>query len=720
MLESIAMAGMDDSIAEKYAKVGQDDFFPASDALRRNEALWFPSARALSIEYPDLKTDIERTGYEGWAVLPLNYEGRAIGTLTLIFAEMRQFEAEERDFLQAIAGQCAQALERAQVYELQRRAREAAEQASERVRQLQAITAALAQSITPQEVAQVIIGQGLRALRARTGSAALLVDADTFEMVGTIGYTDELREAWSRFPLSSPVLIAEAVRRGEPVLVESRLALNERHPDLKLILSGNESWAALPLVVEGRVIGGMVLGFGTETRFAREDVEFLLAIARQCAQALERTRRYTFEQEARAAAERAQGRLAFLAESSAVLGCSLEYEETLRNVAKLAVPRFADWCAVHLLEDDEFSRVALEWADDAKMGIREIRERHAPMLTDDTVRNVVKSGKSVFYPRIPESLTVGRPGNEEHARLLRELNISSGMVVPLRAHDHVLGAITFISADANRQYSDDDLALAEDLAQRAGMAIEHARLYRESRRIQEELRKANEAKDEFLGMVSHEMRTSITTIFGGASVLRARGDSLDEQTKSEVLADIQEDAEHLHDIIFDMFTLARVELGQKTSTEPVLAQRIIEKVTASFLESRPYRQIEVSADAELPSVEAEPTYLAQVLRNLLSNADKYSPTSAPIEIVAKPVDEGEVMISVLDRGRGIPAEETERIFERFYRASQSAGVGGTGIGLTVCKRLIEAQSGRIWAAPREGGGLEVSFTLPTYREAVIP
>ena len=119
---------------------------------------------------------------------------------------------------------------------------------------------------------------------------------------------------------------------------------------------------------------------------------------------------------------------------------------------------------------------------------------------------------------------------------------------------------------------------------------------------------------------------------------------------------------------------------------------------------------------DIPPVEAEPTYLEQVLRNLLSNADKYSPPDAPIEVHARS-DASSVTVSVLDRGAGLPPEELDLIFERFYRSDRtSRQAGGVGIGLTVCKRLIEAQAGQIWARARSGGGLEVGFTLPLYRE----
>jgi two-component system sensor histidine kinase KdpD len=249
------------------------------------------------------------------------------------------------------------------------------------------------------------------------------------------------------------------------------------------------------------------------------------------------------------------------------------------------------------------------------------------------------------------------------------------------------------------------------------MAVDNARLFSQSQRIQEELRVANEAKDEFLGLVSHELRTPITTIFGGARLLRARGDNLDVESRSAVLGDIEHESERLHRIVEDLLVLARIELGAEVVTEPMLVQRVIEKTVQSFAKRRPGRTVDAYVVNEVPPVRASTIYLEQVLRNLLNNADKYSPVDSTIDIYAEHVNEWAV-ISVRDRGPGIPAQEHELIFERFYRSSGTAKqAGGAGIGLTVCKRLVEAQGGSIWAEEREGGGLTISFSLPVYTEA---
>jgi two-component system sensor histidine kinase KdpD len=198
-------------------------------------------------------------------------------------------------------------------------------------------------------------------------------------------------------------------------------------------------------------------------------------------------------------------------------------------------------------------------------------------------------------------------------------------------------------------------------------------------------------------------------------LLNSRGDDLAPESKKGILAYMMQEAEKLNQMISDLFALARLELGQQVATEPVLVHRFVERVADAFERSRPYRNVQVEIDPAVPPIEAEPTYLEQILRNLLSNADKYSPSESPIGVRVQNA-QSEVVTSVVDEGPGVAPEELELIFERFYRAS-GAGKNGTGIGLTVCKRLVEAQSGRIWAQRRATGGLEVSFTLPVYVES---
>jgi signal transduction histidine kinase len=280
-----------------------------------------------------------------------------------------------------------------------------------------------------------------------------------------------------------------------------------------------------------------------------------------------------------------------------------------------------------------------------------------------------------------------------------------------------MGVITFLRTGASEHYTPDDLAVAEQLGRRAGLSVDNARLYQEGQEREAELVRANEAKDEFLGLMSHELRTPITVVHGGARVLRSRGESLDEATRTSMLADIERESDRLARMLENLLALARVELDQEPVVEPVLVQRLLDRLVANYEQGPSHRAIELNAPGNIASVAAEPAYLEHVIRNLISNAEKYSPAGSTIEIQLEQLDQESVAIRVLDHGFGIGQEEAERIFERFYRSDRTAKLaGGAGMGLAVCKRLIEAMSGQIWARPRQGGGLEVGFSLPFYEE----
>lgn len=226
------------------------------------------------------------------------------------------------------------------------------------------------------------------------------------------------------------------------------------------------------------------------------------------------------------------------------------------------------------------------------------------------------------------------------------------------------------------------------------------------------LERTAELKDEFLGMVSHELRTPLTMIGGHANSLLRRAGDVDEDTRRESLQDIAVQSDRLQKLVENMLALSIVESKNEVLTEPMLVQRVIPRTIAGHQERFPGRPIVADIPGDLAVVEAQPTYFEQVLTNLLSNAEKYSPANKEIEVVAGNED-GMVAVRVLDRGSGITAEEAAEIFKPFVRLDRTArSASGAGLGLAVCGRLVEAMGGTIWCAPREGGGAEFGFALP--------
>jgi PAS domain S-box-containing protein len=409
----------------------------------------------------------------------------------------------------------------------------------------------------------------------------------------------------------------------------------------------------------------------------------------------------------------------FFASSMQAMYGSLNYQQTLRTLAELVVPDWADICTVDILgEDRSIERVEVACADPAKEDIaRRIRVSDWFVSPDkeETVAQAILRGSDVFVPSVTEEWLLQVAPEQEVDEAIA-LEACSAICVPLRARNRTIGALAFVSAESGRIYSERELGLARGLAGRAGVIIDNARLYAMSRKATEELREANRVKDEFLGMMSHELRTPITTIYGNAQVLQRMVSYLDRDAVAAALDDIKHDSERLQLIIENLLALARDAESRGRDVEPVLIARILERLRDVHLRNYPQRQLELRIEDAQTCASANPTFLDLVVRNLLNNAEKYSPASRPIEVSLESTA-SDAIVRVLDRGHGIPGEEIDSIFKPFFRSEALRDqVPGVGIGLTVCKRLVEAQNGRIWARGREGGGTELCFALPIENE----
>jgi PAS domain S-box-containing protein len=225
-------------------------------------------------------------------------------------------------------------------------------------------------------------------------------------------------------------------------------------------------------------------------------------------------------------------------------------------------------------------------------------------------------------------------------------------------------------------------------------------------------RQAQAIRDTFIGVLSHELRTPVTTIYAGSKVLSRDGDDLSEETRREIFSDMVIESERLHRLVEDVIAMTRFgEDEGDVGTEPVLVQRILPAVIRSEKARWPGVTFELELRPGLPTAVADPTYVEQVVRNLLSNAAKYGGPGTTVR-VAVDADDHEVTVRVTDDGPGFPSEEADRVFDLFFRSQgTSAAAAGAGIGLFVCARLIRAMGGRIWAIPGEERGAEFGFTL---------
>jgi signal transduction histidine kinase len=326
-----------------------------------------------------------------------------------------------------------------------------------------------------------------------------------------------------------------------------------------------------------------------------------------------------------------------------------------------------------------------------------------PILAQVLTKQTIRSEDVVFLPLPPRP----RPLEEDGSRPVRSL-----LGLPVVSRDGTVRGALLLMHSQPGYFQEEHFGLATGLARRGGIVLENAWLYSEARAVQDELRRANVAKDEFIGVMSHELRTPITTIYGGARLLNARRRHLDESDVDEMIASIEEEAERLYRLVENLLALARMELGAEISQDPIAVGPVIEQVIKQFGSRHPNRPIEVSLADALPLAKGDSTYLHQVLHNLITNADKYSEQGLPIEVSAS-ADDNEITVTVRDHGKGVDPAELGQIFESFYRSQRTAREArGKGLGLTVCKRLVETMGGEVWARNADSGGLIVGFTLP--------
>jgi PAS domain S-box-containing protein len=225
---------------------------------------------------------------------------------------------------------------------------------------------------------------------------------------------------------------------------------------------------------------------------------------------------------------------------------------------------------------------------------------------------------------------------------------------------------------------------------------------------------ANQLRDRFLGVLSHELRTPITSVYGGTQLLLSRGDRLGEETRREVLNNVAAEAERLVRITENLVVLARVERGAGfLGFRPISLRPLLIDLVTREARLWPELSIELDVDPGLPLVAGDEDYLAQVVRNLISNAGKYAGPGARVRVVAGREDGG-VAVRVIDNGPGLGESSPEQLFELYYRADDAMPAPGAGIGLFICRSLVEAMGGRIWARTAADGGAEFGFSLPHY------
>ncbi len=434
--------------------------------------------------------------------------------------------------------------------------------------------------------------------------------------------------------------------------------------------------------------------------------------------------------------KRAEDTARFIAAVNLELTRTLDYRQTLRRVAELAVPTLADWCVVDVLDEHEqLQRLAVAHVDGSKIKLAERIQAEYPADPNAArgVHAVIRTGRAQILPEITESQIEAAARDAKHLEMLRALQFRSAITVPMTARGRTLGAITLVGAESGRRYTAEDLALAEDIALRAALAVDNARLYQEAqeqaathvelnealRAAMDQLERELRTRDEFLASASHDLKNPIAGIKGNAQLLLRRLNRPGEvniETMREALDRIVSVATRAAAQVDELLDSTRMQMGRPLDLEkrPTDLVRLAAELVADYQqlsERHHFRLLE--ADQALVAAVDEPR-LSRAIGNLLENALKYSPDGGSIQVeVARDEHSNAAIVSVQDQGLGIPAGDIARIFDRFERGSNVMGViSGTGIGLASARHIVESHGGTIEASSKVGGGSTFTIRLP--------
>jgi K+-sensing histidine kinase KdpD len=320
-------------------------------------------------------------------------------------------------------------------------------------------------------------------------------------------------------------------------------------------------------------------------------------------------------------------------------------------------------------------RLAAAHADPARERLVRKLCAFPPTATSaSSIAQVLRTGAATVLPALADELLRTSIDDPRELEIVRDLEPRSGLIVPLSSRDRVLGAISLFTATARPRYTEADLDVAGELASRAALAVDNARLYAASRR-------ALRVRDEFLASASHELRTPLSHIKGFVSTLRQTDVEWDEATRQELLADTERETDRLAGLIRDVLDMTRLQSGG--------ADRVRGQLSG--------RSVAVDVPDNLPPITADASQMERVIVNLVENAVKFSPPDRPIRLSGAVVD-GTIELRVEDEGPGIPPDQLDLIFEKFYRIrTDSSPVPGTGLGLAICRRIVEAHGGHLSA-----------------------
>jgi GAF domain-containing protein/two-component sensor histidine kinase len=640
----------------------------------------------------------EQEGFVANMAVPILREGEILGVLWVVNRSPRPFTARHQAVLTKLAGQAAIAVQNARLFEeTQRRLGETAA--------LLKIAEILNSELDLEPVLKEIARRTAEVLGFDRCSVFLWSDGRVQPVMSQFADGRAAPELWAAFksiaqyPIEEIPALTEAIRSAAPVVVPDA-RVSPLVPDWWVEAFAVKSVLVLPLVRQGTVIGALHLDRSDSTPVEEQQLALAMTIAAQVALAVDMARHYT-EERAQAAGLAAQVEITRAATST------LELKPLLKQIAQHTARALGmGRCSIYLWREGHLMPVMSQFADghfDPQLWARFKAFRGQPMEE---------------VPAYAQALRLKQPVLVEDARnsdllapdWVEVFGIRAALVVPLIAKDEVIGTLSLQDVRQPRHWSTAQVDLAMTIAAQVALAVENARLYDESQRARADLQGKNAELDTFVYSVSHDLKAPLVTIQGMAGLLLEEYRSQLPEEAARYLGRIQANAQQMEHLILDLLALSRIGREARAATAVSLAE-VVDDVVADLAGSIHERGIQL-VRGELPTIWGVRTQVEQVMRNLVGNAVKYLGDTSQGRVAVEAMDRGAfVECYVRDNGIGIDPAYHERIFEVFQRLKE-VDVEGTGVGLAIVTKIVQASGGRIWLESAKGQGATFHFTWP--------
>ncbi len=656
--------------------------------------------------YRQAKIDSKTLGVRAVLSAPLVRQSEAIGAILLRRAQPRPFTQKEIALLQTFASEAVIAIENVRLFN---ETKEALEQQTAIADILRVISASPSDT---QPVLEAIAASATKFAAAEDAAVLLVRESGLVPLAHHGPIPMPFSVSVDRDSVSGRAIIEARVVHAADVTADDEFPNSKRHG----LQDGQRTVLAAPLIREGTALGVIVMRRREVRPFTDQQVRLAQTFADQAAIAIENVRLFNETKESLEQQTAVSEVLKTI--SRTVFDIDTTLAAIVENAGRLVG---ADLAWVTQRVDDATFSVHTRWSITAELG-----ERFEDMPASGRLRRPIAGGISVMS-RLYQDGQITRfddvttqPDLVSNSPVVKATGARSLVGVPLRVDERVIGAFILARIDV-RPFTDREVRLAETFADQASIAMQNVRLFNEIEQKSRELEVANRHKSEFLANMSHELRTPLNAIIGFSEVmLQGIFGTLNDKQR-EYQEDVLSSGKHLLLLINDILDLSKIEAGRMELEVSTFSLANALDSGLTIVRERAARHgitLHAVLPAGLPPLEADERKVKQILFNLLSNAVKFTPDGGRVEVRAR-AENGDVRVDVQDTGIGIAPEDHARVFEEFQQVGRERSREGTGLGLTLSKRFVELQGGRIWLESAPGKGSTFSFTLPLRRPAEV-